>query len=254
MPGFKIGAQTIVWGEDIRSGMDGILAFLAREGYAGVETGMRHFDAARTDGYKALYAQHALVPLAVHIGGKFWDPAQAAAEKAAMDQAREFAAAVGFRHLVSSGDPAATPASMDVAAREYEAFGARCRQSGVRFAYHNHDWELRDDCAVLERLAHGTSMQNVGLVLDVAWAHRARTDLGRLFERFGERIAYVHVKDCADTTFCELGTGEIDHARVLELAGRYGIEWIVVEQDTTTLAPEQSMRLNRTFLRELGVD
>jgi sugar phosphate isomerase/epimerase len=247
---FKIGAQTIVWGENIRADMERIVEFLGREGFSGVETGMRHFDPAKAPDYRRLYEKNHITPLGVHIGGKFWEPEQSEEELRKADAAASFTAEAGFLHLVTSGNPKETPESMRKAAAVYEGLGGRCRERGLRFAYHDHDWELRDDAAILAALLDNTSPEKVSLVLDVAWAHIAGSDLDRLFTRYGNRIAYLHIKDVRARTFCELGTGEIDHEKTRRLAEKYGIEWLVIEQDTTELGPEESMLKNMAYLKE----
>ena len=75
----RIGAQTIVWGEDIRDHMDAILTFLAASGFQGVETGIRHFYLDRYQSYREIYQKTGLILLGIHSGGKFWDPDQEAA-------------------------------------------------------------------------------------------------------------------------------------------------------------------------------
>ena len=122
----------------------------------------------------------------------------------------------------------------------------------MRLAYHNHNWELADDAEILDTLVQSTDAHDVSLVLDVAWVHVGGHDLADLMRRYGDRIAYLHIKDVAAGKFCELGTGECDLDGVLALADEYGIEWLVVEQDYTSLTAEESMLQNREFLSERG--
>ena len=248
----RIGAQTIVWGEGIKEQMPGILSFLSENGYSGVETGMRHFDAGRAEHYRELYRTRGITPLGIHSGGTFWDPAQAAEEMKKIGDTIDFASAVGFQYLVISGNPQETIESMKDSAATYGEIGEKCREAGLRMAYHNHDWELLDDGAIIDVLMTETSGENVAWVLDAAWAGIAGMDLEAVFERYGDRIAYLHVKDARDKTFCELGTGDLDLAETLSLAGSYGVEWIVVEQDYTSLTPEESMKKNMAFLTGPG--
>lgn len=243
-----IGAQTIVWGETIRDNLAGILQFLSAHGYSGAETGMRHFDAARPDYYRKLYKETGMVPLGLHSGGQFWLPDAAEEERWKLWAAVDFAKAVGFRWMVISGNKAETVESMRKAAETYGQIGRRCREAGFGFAYHNHDWELADNAAILDTLMACTDPSDVSLVLDVAWAHIGGLSLAGLLDRYAGRIAYLHVKDVKDGKFCELGTGEMDLPAVCDLAGTQGVEWLVVEQDYTDLSPEESMRRNRQFL------
>ena len=248
----RIGAQTITWGEQIRGNMETILRFLAETGYAGVETGMRHFDAARPAHYRALYEQYGMVPLGLHSGGQFWDPDAAEAERRKLWDVVDFAGAVGFQWMVVSGNKEETVDSMREAASTYSRIGLKCREAGLRFAYHNHNWELKDDAEILDTLVRSTDPADVSLVLDVAWAHLGGHSVARLLERYGDRVAYLHIKDVSGQRFCELGSGEMELDAVLELADVHSIEWLVIEQDYTDRTAEESMTMNRQFLTARG--
>jgi len=248
----RIGAQTIPWGENIRDNMKEILEFLSGNRYSGVETGMRHFDGRQPARYRDLYAEMEIVPLGLHSGGQFWDPAAAEAERRKLSDAVKFASEVGFAWMVVSGNKAETVDSMRDADETYSQIGQQCREAGLRFAYHNHNWELADDAEILDALVQSTSADDVSLVLDIAWAHVGGHDLADLVRRYGDRVAYLHIKDVAAGKFCELGTGKVDLDAVLTLADEYGIEWLVVEQDYTSLTAEESMSINRRFLSERG--
>ena len=248
----RVGAQTIVWGDDIRAQMPRIIEFLAAEGYSGVETGMRHFDPEKPGYYRELYAKNGIHPLGLHSGGTFWDLRQAAEEMEKIGKSVEFAAAVGFDYVVISGNPNETVSSMKKSAETYREIGAHCREAGLRMAYHNHNWELKEDGAIIDVLMNATSAEEVLWVLDTAWANIAGMDLPVLFDRYGDRFAYLHVKDAEGETFCELGTGNLDFDETLHLADRFGIDWLVVEQDYSSLSPEESMRTNIEFIRKSG--
>ncbi len=249
----RIGAQTIVWGEHIRDNMEAILRFLAENGFQGVETGIRHFYLDRHPAYREIYEETGLVLLGIHSGGKFWDPDQADDEMKKIADTVSFASQVGSKYLVVSGNPDETVASMQAAASTYNELGKRCRDAGLRLAYHNHNWELVNQGAVLTVLMNDTSAELVSLVLDTAWAYIAEMSVGTLLRRYGERIAYLHIKDVRQGKFCELGTGEIDHDRTLALSQSYDIEWLVVEQDDTSLTAEESMEANMHYLKSKGI-
>lgn len=98
-------------------------------------------------------------------------------------------------------------------------------------------------------------------------------------EAWVDRICHVHLKDARrepylkivaegrplsdiwnDGVFCRLGDGEADVCRLAEMLLRQGYSgWLVVEQDTfpkgelAYAAAAQDQRLNRTFLKELGI-
>ncbi|MGD8297254.1 MAG: sugar phosphate isomerase/epimerase, partial [Desulfobacterales bacterium] len=164
-----------------------------------------------------------------------------------------FASRVGSKYLLVSGNPNETVASMQAAAATYNELGQRCLDAGIGFAYHNHNWELVSQGAILNVLMNETSVELVSLVLDTAWAYIAEMSVETLMRRYGDRIAYLHIKDVRHKKFCELGTGEIDHDTTISLARSYGIEWLVVEQDYTSLTAEESMKANMRYLRSKGI-
>ena len=249
----RIGAQTIVWGEDIRDNLEAILTYLSANRYQGVETGIRHFHLDRHQAYRDLYEKTGIISLGIHSGGKFWDPGQANDEMKMIEDTVRFASRVGSEYLLVSGNPHETVASMQAAAATYNELGQRCLDAGIRLAYHNHNWELINQGAILNVLMNETSADLVSLVLDTAWAYIAEMSLETLMGHYGDRIAYLHIKDVRQEKFCELGTGEIDHDSTFRLARSYGIEWLVVEQDYTSLTAEESMRVNMRYLRSKGI-
>jgi sugar phosphate isomerase/epimerase len=249
----RIGAQTIVWGEDIRDHMDAILTFLSENGFRGVETGIRHFYLDRYQAYREFYEKTGIILLGIHSGGKFWDPDQAGDEMKKIQDTVSFASRAGSKYLLVSGNPNETVASMQAAAATYNELGKRCLDAGLRLAYHNHHWELVDQGAILNVLMNETSAELVSLVLDTAWAYIAEMSVETLMHHYGDRIAYLHIKDVRQKKFCELGTGEIDHDLTIALARSYGIEWLVVEQDDTSLTAEESMKANMHYLRSKGI-
>ncbi len=248
----RIGAQTITWGETIKENMRTIVRFLSAHSFAGVETGMRHFDATRPELYRALYEELGVAPLGLHSGGQFWLPDAAEAERRKLWDTLAFAQAVGFHWMVVSGNKTETADSMLKATETYTQIGRRCREAGLRFAYHNHNWELANDAEILDVLVQNTDSADVSLVLDIAWAHVGGTSIDDLLDRYGDRIAYLHIKDVSGEEFCELGTGDVDLDHVLQLADANGIEWLVVEQDYTKRTPEESMTINRDYLSARG--
>jgi sugar phosphate isomerase/epimerase len=138
-------------------------------------------------------------------------------------------------------------------ARLFGAWAARCADAGLRFAYHNHDFELRvrDErgTSLLELLIAATDPALVSFELDVLWAHVGGAEPRDLLGRHAGRIALAHVKDAGraggDAPF---GAGSLPWDELLPAAQRAGVEWYVVEQDE----PEDPLRDVETSLRNLS--
>lgn len=114
----------------------------------------------------------------------------------------------------------------------------------------------------------------IALCLDTGHWHYAGGDAVQCLRQFGDRVRYLHFKDChpeiaarcraekldyfaavQQGVFCPLGEGEVDFPKLLgQLNGYDG--WAVVEQDVLVDeldAPRRFARQNREYLRGLGL-
>jgi sugar phosphate isomerase/epimerase len=119
----------------------------------------------------------------------------------------------------------------------FEEWGKACRQSGLRFAYHNHAFEfaaLGSSGKTLFDALLTTDPALVDLELDVFWAEYAGKDSLALIRAHADRIALLHVKDRAadqDPQDVPVGRGSLDWAAILAAGQAADVRWFVVEQD-----------------------
>lgn len=148
-------------------------------------------------------------------------------------------------------------------------------QLGLMTVFHHHCAGYVETPEETARLIDGTDADLVGLCLDTGHYHYAGGDAVQCIRDLGERVRYLHLKDChpqiraacaADEVdyfaatgrgvFCELGQGEVDFAGVLAAMEGLGYDgWAIVEQDVIVDdldAPRQSAARNRDYLRGLG--
>ena len=142
------------------------------------------------------------------------------------------------RLVVGWIEPPVTVADADlVQARILEA-AERAAEQGLRLGFHNHDGELAvldDGSSFLDRLLD-VEAALLFLELDLGWVWYAGDDPFALLERAGARAPLVHVKDLRNDggpLHVPLGAGEVDYGRLLDAAGRAGVEWLILEQDET---------------------
>lgn len=155
-------------------------------------------------------------------------------------------------------------------------------ETGLRTLYHHHCGHHIETPDEVDAFLDATDPALLNLVFDTGHAvygSGGRDDDGqlalRLLERWWERIAYVHFKDChagvaeraraegwdyaravGAGVFCELGQGSVDFAAVLAALRERGYsDWITVEQDVLPGmgTPAESARRNRETLRALGL-
>jgi sugar phosphate isomerase/epimerase len=118
-----------------------------------------------------------------------------------------------------------------------EQWGKTCNDAGLRFAYHNHDFEfapLEGSGGTLFDAVLTTDRAVVDLELDVFWVHYAGQDALSLLRDHGDRIRLLHVKDIAadeDPPDVPVGRGTLDWGAILPAGEAAGVRWFIVEQD-----------------------
>jgi sugar phosphate isomerase/epimerase len=143
----------------------------------------------------------------------------------------------------------ATTDSVAGVASELNEMAARAADAGLRFGYHNHDFELSsvvDGRPALEVLASSLD-DGVLLEIDTYWAAVGGQDVAALLGRLGDRVRYLHVKDGPITKgdpMTAVGAGRMPVAEIL--AAATAAEWHIVELDRCATdmltAVEQSLQ------------
>lgn len=155
-------------------------------------------------------------------------------------------------------------------------------ETGLRTLYHHHCGHHVETPEEIDAFLGATDPALIGLVFDTGHAVYGSGEADgdgqlavRLMERWWERVAYVHLKDChpglaeearrdgwdyaravGAGLFCELGQGSVDFAAVLaSLRQRGYADWVTVEQDVLPGmgTPAASAHRNRETLRALGL-
>ena len=145
----KIGIQTRPWGpEKNRQQLPQVLAEIVSAGYDGVEIGAQHLDISKPGAFRQLWTRHGLQPVAIHVGGEIYNPQAVKGALDNLERAVVFAAQVGAMFLAfsSKAKENKTTEEFQVEAESLSRVGQLCRENGIRLAYHNHYWEIQDDC------------------------------------------------------------------------------------------------------------
>lgn len=164
-------------------------------------------------------------------------PAMAAPE----DIRLEPIAGEGFRMIVRVVN-AMTPDHWRRMADQFNEIGRKLRSDGIRFGYHNHNFEFAriGDSTGFELLLAGTDPELVTFELDVGWAAAAGRDPVELFEAHKGRFRAMHVKDLKASTPSnfelkmdptEVGSGKLDWTRIMPAAYAAGVREYFLEQE-----------------------
>jgi sugar phosphate isomerase/epimerase len=158
-----------------------------------------------------------------------------------------------------------SPESFRRAAGAFNQWGKQCQQHGMRFAYHNHNYEFQDlkGTTGFDILVKETDPELVWLEMDVYWITQAGRDPVLLLNQLGKRVRLLHLKDrkadvptsqVLDSSaehFIEAGNGTIAWRALLALAQKLGIEHYFVEQDESDKSPMDSLKISYTFLHKI---
>jgi sugar phosphate isomerase/epimerase len=112
----------------------------------------------------------------------------------------------------------------------------QAKSAGLRFAYHNHDFEIRpiEGTRPLDLLLTSTDPKLVDYEMDLYWVVFGGGSPLDFFNRYPKRFPLVHVKDSAgppDNKMVDVGQGKIDFRQIFAQGDKAGIKHYFVEHD-----------------------
>jgi inosose dehydratase len=269
---------------------------LAETGYTGTELGDWGYMPTDPAVLRAELKLRGLEMLGAFVPVALEDPdAHAPGAEVAVRTAKLLAAVAGGTkpYLVLAGNNGSVPERTRNAGRVTPAMGldaARWRafargaervarsvldETGLRTVFHHHCAGYVETPDEIARLLELTDPRLLGLVFDTGHYcfGAGSSDLGPALDRFGDRIWYIHLKDCEPNVaarsraegwdyfeslrhgvFCELGKGAVDFAALLRwLRDREYSGYVLVEQDVLPGmgTPRESAARNREYLRSI---
>jgi sugar phosphate isomerase/epimerase len=133
--------------------------------------------------------------------------------------------------------------------------GEICKQTGIKLAYHNHDFEFAPLAGTngYDVLLKETDPKLVFFEMDIYWVSKAGKDPLAFFSKYPGRFAMWHVKDMDNTpqkNFTEVGSGVIDFKKIFTYAKQSGMKYFFVEQDQCPGAPLDSTAKSIAYLKK----
>lgn len=270
-----------------------VLDEIAETGYVGIELGPWGYLPTDPDVLHEELTKRGLQLLSAFVPVKLVD---ADAHEAGVQEALKVGrllAALGAKKIVLADDNGKVPELVQNAGRrvgsklsagEWDVVAAGVNliarrihdELGLSIAFHHHCAGYIETPDETRELLMRTDAALVGLCLDTGHWHFAGGDAVAAVKEFGQRVTYLHLKDChpavaqqarqagqdyfaavAAGVFCPLGQGEVDFAGVIKAMDGLGYEgWAIVEQDILTDdldEPKRSSRANREYLKALGL-
>jgi sugar phosphate isomerase/epimerase len=180
----------------------------------------------------------------------------------------DYAKQLGLNWMVCPMLPKSQWATIDgfrTAAKQFNEWGKQVADLGMRFAFHNHDYEFKPygDKTGYQILLDETDPNLVFFEMDCYWVTQAGNDPVGMLHRLGHRVRMLHLKDRkpgfppsndmdkSSAHFTEVGHGSINWKAVLDTAHSMGIEYYFVEQDQTPGNPLDSIKSSYQYLRTI---
>lgn len=270
-----------------------VLDEIVETGYSGIELGPWGFLPTDPDKLREELEKRNLKLLSSYVPVKLVDrAAHEAGEQHAM-KVGKLLAALDAPFIVLADDAGTVPelvaqagqrSGSKLTADEWDVFADGVNriarkihgELGLKVVFHHHCGGYVETPEETRQLMSRADYDLVGLCLDTGHWHYGDGDAVACIREFGERVRYLHLKDCSREiaerarrekldyfeatkagVFCELGDGEVDFPAVVSEMEKLGYDgWAIVEQDVLTddlQAPKRSAQRNRDYLRSIGL-
>jgi len=272
----NIGLQLYSLRDDIgknSENIDSVIIKVGKMGYKYVEAANYNdgkFYGLTPEEFKAKLAAAGLVALSSHTGHALapdisktnWDSIWVWWDKCIADHK-----AAGMKFIVTPSMP--TPGSLDslqLYCDYYNKIGEKCNAAGLKFGYHNHNYEFKNkypdgtvstitlpDGKVIEKkneiamydymIAH-TDPSKVFFEMDVYWVMMGQRSPVELFKKNPGRFLVLHIKDDK-----ELGeSGMVGFDAIFNNIATAGTKYLIVEVERYDLPPFESVQKSLDYL------
>ena len=140
-------------------------------------------------------------------------------------------------------------------ATKFNTAGELCKKAGLKLAYHNHNFEYKDQgngATGYDILLNETDANLVSFELDIFWAVNAGLNPVDLFKKNPGRYKMFHVKDMDKqdkSVFAEVGSGRIDFKSIFAESKLAGLDYIFTEQDLIKKDVYQSITESYNYVK-----
>ena len=258
--GLKEPAQMIQALRDIQS-----LGFRAFESVA---TAVEMFKDKPAE-FKAIVDDAGVYPASFY----FWNRGDSAADVRTVAGSLDFLAAAGVRSIsiqAAGKKGGATPAELERELRTLQGIGRACKPYGILPCLHPHANTVAMYESEIDFLMQRTDPAELFFGPDTAHLAVGRCDPVAIFERYAQRIRFVHLKDVKKTkpaagdggraqgfevfsAFLELGEGEVDIDGCLAVLERIGFDgYLTPELDKSRFGNRESAAMNMAYMKARG--
>jgi sugar phosphate isomerase/epimerase len=250
-----IGVQLYTVRDQAEKDLPGVLRALHEIGYQEVEPYWNIYNHPAPE-LKKLLAENELTAPSGHFDYDGFD--------SKLDYAQE----LGLHYMVCPMLPKSMWNSLDdfkKAADQFNKWGAEVQKRGMKFAFHNHNYEFKDLGGGIgyDVLLKQTDPKLVAFEMDCYWIAQAGRDPVKMMNEHKDRIRMLHLKDrkagvapsqTLDESamhFTEVGNGSLDWKAILAAAEEDHMEHMFVEEDFCERPPLESLKISYNNLQKL---
>ena len=154
----------------------------------------------------------------------------------------------------------ADAAGLERFAREASDVADELAKAGLKFVYHNHNFEFRKfDGKVGMDILFDNSSRNFQFEIDTFWVQKGGADVRTWIDKVRGRMDVVHFKDMAlndkaEQIMAEIGQGNLNWDGIIAGCRDIGVKWYLVEQDDCHgRDPFESLKVSYEYLTAKGV-
>jgi len=170
-----------------------------------------------------------------------------------IDQAAE----AGQEYLICSTMPTSgqTVSNYTEVADAFNKAGEQCKSKGIKFGYHNHEYEFDtvDGQILYNILLKNTQADLVHMELDLGWVIAAGKSPQDYFNQFPGRFPLWHLKDMdlAGKKSTEFGKGSLDIGGMLKNYKKSGLRYFFIEQEEYGKSAFDSLEYDINYYKKI---
>lgn len=224
----------------------------------------------RTGEFKALMEKHQVRPVSFY----FWNRGDSAKDAGTVQAALDFLAANDIRSIsiqaTSKKNGGATSAELQNELRTLQRIGAVCKPYGIKPCLHPHANTVVMFESDIDFMMQNTDPALVFFGPDTAHLTVGHCNAAEIFDRYAQRIKFVHLKDVKKnkvaagdagakegfeiySDFLELGLGDVDLPAIFKILDRVAYDgYLTIELDRSRFGNKQSAAMNMQFMKAHG--
>jgi sugar phosphate isomerase/epimerase len=238
----------------------------AEQDLAGVLKAIHQIGFTQIELYPIAYS-HSAADLRKIIADAGLSSASAHVDYVGLEDKIDYIHQLGCEYLVCPMMPEqlwTSPEGFREAATQFNRWGETVRARGMKFAFHNHDYEFKPQAGGttgFAELMKNTDPAVVKLELDCYWLMQGGQDPLAVLKQHADRAVLIHMKDrqagatvsynmdATSEHFTELGKGTINWSALLAQAKKQGIRYAFMDQDETAGPVLDSLKESYTYLK-----